>query len=133
VSNLNLNQVTSGTKNASSPVLTGLIYAFVMVMVSSVLFALLLYFTSLSDANLPLISYIVTAVSLLTGGFQAGRRSGSKGWYYGGLTGLIYGILLAIIGFLSLDTTFGLRNIALILLSFLFGAFGGIFGVNRRK
>lgn len=125
-----LKAITNGAKKASHPVLSGLTYAFAIAIVLALIFAFLLYFTSLSDAKLPLYSYIVTASSLLIGGFVSGRRGGEKGWYYGGLTGIIYGLVLAIISFLGFDLDFNLKSLVLLVLTFLFGSLGGIFGVN---
>lgn len=119
--------------NRSHPILFGFTYTVGLMLIMSVLFAFLLYFTSLSDSHLPVISYIVTALSLLVGGYQAGKKAGIKGWYYGGMIGAIYGILLAAISFLGFDTDLNLRNLTLILLAFLFGAFGGMIGVNAKK
>ena len=99
---MDLKTVTNGTKNVN-PILSGLTYTLGIAIIASFIFAVLLYFTSLSDSNLPLITYIVTAVSLLTGGYVSGKRASNKGWYYGGLTGIIYGILLIVISFLGFD------------------------------
>ncbi|OEG00215.1 hypothetical protein BHF71_05880 [Vulcanibacillus modesticaldus] len=126
------NQATNESKR-TRPILTGLTYTIGIVIISSLIFAILLDFTSLSDTNLPLYSYTVTAISLLVGGFVAGKRAGNKGWYYGGITGLIYGVILAIVAFLALNIDFNLKNLVLIVLAFLFGAVGGIIGVNINK
>lgn len=133
---MNLRSITNGangSKKVGKPILTGLMYTLVMVLASAFIFALLLYFTSLSDSHLPLISYIITGTSLTVGGFVSGKKAGAKGWYYGGVTGAIYGVLLAIIGFLAFNAAFTLRDLSLAVLSFLFGALGGILGVNSRK
>jgi len=130
---MNLKLATNGAKSSSHPILIGLGYTFGLVMIIAVLFAFILQFTSLSDSHLPLVSYIVTAISLLTGGYQAGKKAGEKGWYYGGIIGLIYGIILAAVSYLGFNLAFNLRNITILLLSFLFAAFGGIIGVNRNN
>lgn len=129
---MKLNLKTNGTKN-SHPILAGLIYTYTIAIIGALIFTLLLFWTSISDSKLPLISYIITAVSLLAGGYISGKRAGVKGWYYGGMTGIIYGIILVIIVFLAFDTELNLRSLVLIVLTFLFGALGGIVGVNRNK
>ena len=130
---MNLNSVTNGVKNTSNPILSGLTYTFSIVISSVLIFALLLTFTSISDTYLPFISYFITVLSILVGGFVSGKRSGEKGWYYGGITGTIYGILLVIITFLAFEMDINFRSLILVVLTFLFGAFGGIFGVNAKK
>ena len=116
-----------------NPILFGLLYTFGLGILLALIFTLLLYFTSLSDANLNWMSYITTLVSLIVGGFVAGKRAGVKGWYYGGLTGLIYGVVILIIAFLAFNSKLNLQSLVLVALSFLFGSSGGIFGVNMSK
>ena len=65
---MNLNSVVSGAKKSTNPILSGLTYTFAIVIASVLVFALLLYFTSISDSNLPYISYFVTVFSVLIGG-----------------------------------------------------------------
>ncbi|TCS83838.1 TIGR04086 family membrane protein [Tepidibacillus fermentans] len=126
----NLNHAT---KKYSNPILTGLIYTFSIVILSTVVLTLILYFTSLSEQSLPIFIYITTAISLLIGGFKSGKIAGTRGWYYGGITGIIYGIILSLIWFLGFNLDFQLRLLALLLLSFLFGSFGGMVGVNSKR
>ncbi len=130
---MNVKLVTNGVKNSSHPIVIGLVYTMGIVFVLTLLFALILYFTSLSDSTLPIISYIVTAVALLFGGYQAGKKAESKGWYYGGLVGIIYGIVLAMISYLGFAIAMNLKQLSLVVLAFLFGAFGGMIGVNTKN
>ncbi len=116
-----------------NPILSGLLYTFGIGLLLAFAFTLLLYFTSVSDSYINLMSYLITLVSLLSGGFVAGKRAGEKGWYYGGITGLIYGIVILIIAFLAFNSKMNLQSLALVALSFLFGSSGGIFGVNLSK
>ncbi|WP_339063904.1 TIGR04086 family membrane protein [Tepidibacillus marianensis] len=124
------NGVSNGTKMYSNPILAGLVYTFSIAILSSIILTLLLYFTSLSEQSLPLLIYITTAISLLTGGFKTGKLAATRGWYFGGITGAIYGLVLTLIWFLGFNLGFQLRLLAIILLSFLFGSLGGMFGVN---
>jgi len=130
---MNLKAIANGTKKSSHPAFTGLIYASIITIGFVLIYSFLLYFTSLSDSHLSRLAYIVTAISLSIGGFVSGKSAGHKGWYYGGLTGITYGLILAIIAFLAFDARFNLNGLALIVLTFLFGSLGGIFGVNTLK
>lgn len=130
---MNLKSIANGTKTSSHPAFSGLIYAFIITLAFVLIYSFLLYFTSLSDSHLSRLTYIITAISLSSGGFVSGRRAGEKGWYYGGLTGITYGLILAAIAFLAFDASFNLNGLALIVLTFLFGSLGGIFGVNTSK
>lgn len=130
---MNLKTIANSTKKNTHPVFSGLIYAFIITIGFIIIYSFLLYFTSLSDSHLSRLTYIITAISLTSGGFVSGKRAGQKGWYYGGFTGLTYGLILAIIAFLAFDASFNLNGLALIVLTFLFGSLGGIFGVNTSK
>ena len=125
--------ITNATKKYSNPILVGLMYTFTIVFLTSIVLTLLLYFTTFSEQSLPLFIYITTALSLLIGGFKSGKIAGSKGWYYGGITGTIYALVLALVWFLGFNLGFQLRLLAILLLSFLFGSLGGMFGVNAKR
>lgn len=130
---MNLKAIANSTKKNTHPVFSGLIYAFIITIGFVLIYSFLLYFTSLSDSHLSRLTYIITAISLTSGGFVSGKRAGQKGWYYGGLTGVTYGLILAIIAFLAFDASFNLNGLVLIVLTLLFGSLGGIFGVNTSK
>lgn len=130
---MNLKSITNVTKSGAHPVIAGLTYSFSIAIIMALFFTILLYLTSFSDSSLQTASYIVTAISLLTGGFVSGKKAGNKGWYFGGITGVIYGVILALITFLGFDADINLKGLVLIILTFLFGALGGVFGVNSKK
>ena len=59
---------------------------------------------------------------------MSGKRAGNKGWYYGCLTGLVYGVTLLVIGFLALDSSLSLGDLTLIATVFAGGAIGDVRG-----
>ncbi|WP_048600449.1 TIGR04086 family membrane protein [Rubeoparvulum massiliense] len=99
--------------------------------VGIILIATILSLTSMSEANLPYVIYTVHLLALWIGGFISGKRAQEKGWYHGGMAGLLYAILLTIIGFLAFSLPFSLQHLLLWLGAFLVSAVGGIVGVNR--
>jgi putative membrane protein (TIGR04086 family) len=117
-------------RSTSTSVFTGLLYTLGMVLVCALITALLLSFTNLRESSLPYFTYGINIASLLLGGFVTGRRCGGKGWYYGGLTGLAYFLLVLLIGFLGFDAPLKLMTLLYLLGAFLFSAIGGILGVN---
>lgn len=116
--------------SASSPVFTGTLTTLCFVIAGALFTSLLLQFTSISESSMPYFTYSVNGISLLIGGLLAGKKGGHKGWYYGGLTGIAYFIIIAIIGFLAFDVSPGLQALYYLVFAFFLGAFGGIFGVN---
>ena len=72
-------------------------------------------------------------VSILAGGVASGRRSDSRGWYHGGMLGLVYSVIILIIAFLAYDQGFSMQTLYVTLLTFASGALGGIIGVNTKR
>lgn len=114
------------------PVLQGLVYAFAVAIAAIILAAMLITWTSIPEAKLPVITYIINLVSVLTGSFVAARRAGEKGWYYGGITGLFYTVFITILGLLLVSASFTLHNLLQIVLLSAIGSLGGMIGVNVR-
>jgi putative membrane protein (TIGR04086 family) len=101
--------------------------------IGALVLSFFLWMSDLREQELSTYTYVVHGLSLLIGGFIAGKRSGEKGWYYGGLTGIVYGLLVLLIGFLALDASFNWKDSLQLLIAFLLSALGGIFGVNTQR
>jgi putative membrane protein (TIGR04086 family) len=114
----------------STSVFTGLLYTLALVLIGALITALLLSFTNIREGSLPYFTYAINIIGLLLGGFITGRRCGAKGWYYGGLTGLSYFLLVLLIGYLGFDVPMQLLTLLYLLGAFFISAIGGIFGVN---
>lgn len=111
----------------------GLFVATLLVFAGSLLTATVLRFTSVSEQTLSYWTYGTSVIALLIGGFVSGRHSGQRGWYYGGMTGLLYGTLIWIIGFLGFDASFNAATLWFLVMAFLCAALGGILGVNLSR
>lgn len=120
----------SARRGWKSPLLLGQLYIWSLVLLGSFLIALLIRYTSLEMDALPIIAYLINALALLIGGFASGRRSQQRGWYYGGLQGIIYALLVMLIGFLAFNSAMVINPILFALSSFGISAIGGIIGVN---
>lgn len=117
----------------NNPILSGLLYSFMWMFLGALGLSLLLWASNLSEDDLSLYTFLVHAVAALFGGCVSGKRAGYKGWYYGCITGLLYGIMLIVIGFLALDSSLSWGNLTLIATVLVAGSIGGMFGVNLRK
>ncbi|MDO7908083.1 TIGR04086 family membrane protein [Paenibacillus sp. JX-17] len=117
----------------ANPMLSGMMYAFLWMMLGAFVLSLLLWTSGMSEKDLNSYTNLVHGIALAAGGFTAGKRSGSKGWYYGGLTGVLYGLAVILIGFLALDSAVGLTDAVHLLASFVIAAIGGMVGVQIRK
>ncbi|WML47410.1 TIGR04086 family membrane protein [Neobacillus sp. PS3-34] len=108
----------------------GLIFIFVFAVASSLIFSLILRFTSVREISL---QYIVTAVSfigLFGGGFLSGGKGKQKGWLVGGLTGLMYSVIVFLFQYLGYDRLFSGEQIVYHVCYILIAMMGGILGVN---
>lgn len=104
--------------------------AFIVMIIATLAVSLFLLWTALEESGLTMWVFMIHGGALLTGGFLAGKRTGSRGWFRGGTLGLMYALIVLLAGFLGFDATLG-WDTALFLTSALgFGAFGGIIGVN---
>lgn len=115
------------------PLISGLIYAFIVMLAGTLVTSFYLLFSNSGENSLPTFSYLTHIVSLLVGGFIAGRKSRAKGWYYGGLLGLIYCLIIFMIAFLAYDAGLSMRSVALLGTCLATSAIGGIFGVNSKN
>ncbi|MWV45506.1 TIGR04086 family membrane protein [Paenibacillus sp. HJL G12] len=116
-----------------NPILSGLYYSFFWMMLGALILSLLLWSSGMKEQSLSHYIYVVHAIAAVFGGMVAGKRSGKKGWYHGGLTGILYGLLIIVIGFLALDSSLRIGDLLLLGTVFASAAIGGMFGVNIRN
>ncbi|WP_338473263.1 TIGR04086 family membrane protein [Niallia sp. XMNu-256] len=118
------------SKKLGSAVLYGTMTIFIFAIISSLIFAFILRFTSLQESS---VQYVITAisfVSLFIGGFIAGGKGKQKGWLLGGLTGVIYTIIIFLYQFLGLESLFSIEQIIYYICYILICMMGAILGVN---
>lgn len=123
----------AGQVRLGSPTLAGLAFAFAAMGVTALLASVILMAGDQGEEVLPTYAYIIHGISALLGSFVSGRKSGSRGWYYGGMLGLVYSVIVLVIGFLSFDRGIDLHTLYFVAGAFLVGAIGGIMGVNTRR
>lgn len=111
--------------------LRGLGFAFAITAIFILLTTLLLSVTGITEAWARWIVVIGSVIAVLTGSYQAGRQMGRTGWLNGGVTGIIYVVLMLILALL-LDVGLTARSLITLAAGFGFGAIGGVMGVNNR-
>lgn len=130
---MNSNKASKVQASIAAPLFSGLLYSFITLIILVLIISLVLAGTSLKEQSLPLLVYFIHGISLLVGGFVTGKRKSAKGWYHGGILGIVYWVVVLIIGFLGLDAAFSMGTLLTALICFLAGAIGGIAGVNMKK
>ncbi|RAL26619.1 TIGR04086 family membrane protein [Thermoflavimicrobium daqui] len=117
----------------SSPWIAGQFVIWMLVFTISLIMALLFTYSSLESQFLSQITLVINSITLFIGGYTAGKKAQKKGWYYGGMQGLIYCLILILIAFLGFDMSIQSQALIFLLIAFSISAVGGIIGVNRSR
>jgi putative membrane protein (TIGR04086 family) len=119
-----------GNRLLLSPIVSGLVAIVGILFASSLLLSLILHFTTIQEASIQWFLLPITLLTLFMGGVIAGYKSGSKGWYFGGLTGLSFLFIAWLVSFLGFDSVFSYQNLLLYISYLLLAVLGGVIGVN---
>lgn len=120
----------------SNPVLIylkGIIVAVVFVLFLFLIMALLITYTNISEALIPLFAAITMVVSALISGMYVGAKIKKKGWLIGVLEGCIYVVFLILISWVFMED-FNMNSSVLYkgVIGIASGGLGGIIGVNLK-
>ncbi len=117
-------------KNMGIAMIYGVVAILVVVLGSSLLFSLLLKFTTLQESSLSWVILILSFLALFIGGFVSGGKGKEKGWLMGGATGLLYILIVFLFNFLGFDSTFSTEQFFYHTGFLATAMIGGIIGVN---
>lgn len=117
-----------------SKIVTGMLYGWtviiVLMLLTSMILALFLRFTTFNEATLTWLSYPLGLFALFIGGFVAGIKSKKNGWITGIVVGGGFTVLVFLVQYLGYKQGFSLQQ-ALHHLGFIFASLiGGVLGVN---
>ena len=97
-------------------------------------FALLLTYTGIPDSIIGTVVFVTMVFAVMISGFTTARGASSRGWLNGAIGGLMYVLILYILGVMFVTGfVFDKHVVALLVIGFLSGAFGGIVGINMKK
>ena len=128
--NFTIGVITIETKKISSAMLYGLLTILILATASSLLFSLILRFTSTSELTIGYVILFVSFFSLFIGGFISGGKGKRAGWMLGGGTGLLYTLIIFLYQYLGLDALFTAKQMIYYISYILTAMMGGILGVN---
>ncbi|WP_259455582.1 TIGR04086 family membrane protein [Bacillus sp. PK3_68] len=117
-------------KPFSYGIMYGTIVIFVFAAVCSLVFSLILRFSTLNESSLHLSITITSFFVLFIGGFISGKLSGQKGWLSGGAAGLLYSLVMILYQYLGHDSVFGWEQLVYHLCFIVTAMMGGVLGVN---
>jgi len=115
-------------------ILKGNVIAYMITAIIFIAAALLLTYTGLPETSISLIAILTTIISAFIAGYDAAKGAKARGWFWGMSSGMVYAILLILIGSLvgkSLALTS--RTITLLIIAIGSGALGGMIGINVKK
>lgn len=118
------------TKKWGKAILFGLITIFAMALVTSLIFSLLLKFTSLTESSITWLILGLSIFALFIGGFVAGGNGKEKGWLIGGITALLFSLIILLFKFLGHGEIYSMQELMYHGSFLLVAMLGGIFGVN---
>ena len=125
-----LNRMEKVQNGIASPIVSGLVVSVLVMLAGVLVVSLVLAWSVMPEDSLPMSVTIIHGIALLAGGLTTGRKKGMKGWYYGSLLGIIYWVMIVLIGFLSMNAPFDRDMLIAGAACFVTGAVGGIIGVN---
>lgn len=112
----------------------GVAISYIFTFISFLIFAILLSTTNISDTYIPGVICIISIMSILIGSANCTKKANSQGLVWGSIVGLIYSTILYLISsLLFVGFSMNLYSFYLIALSILFGAIGGIVGINLKR
>lgn len=109
----------------------GWIVVFAVLIVSSIIIALFLKFTTFNEPLLSWVTLAVGLISLFIGGLIAGLKGQMKGWIIGLIVGIGFSCFTFFYQYISLKQLFTLEQTLYHLLYIFVAMVGGIVGVNR--
>lgn len=128
----NVKTVSDGDISSTvSAFFKGILIASLITFVIFALGSLVLSYTPLPENAIPYIVFITQGIGAFIAGFIPAKKAGVKGLVTGGISALLYMLILWLVSSLLSDGFYVNSHVlTMFLLSLIFGALGGITGVN---
>lgn len=114
--------------------LKGVAIAYAITIIVFIAYAILLTYTQLTEKQIPIVVTITTIISVIVAGYDSGKTANSKGWLWGMTAGLIYAVILVIIGVLTTKGNIKIEfsTVAMMIMTVAGGGLGGMIGINHK-
>lgn len=124
-------KIENATDARLAKILKGLIFSFIITLISIFLFAVILTYTNISEKTIPVFITILTFSSILIGTIIGTRNIRKNGMLNGAIIGTGYVILLYLISsILNTGFIFNIYTILMMITGIISGIIGGIIGIN---
>ncbi len=128
------NNIVSNEKSKFITMLCAVAISFAITAIIFIGYAILLTYSSVGEQHLTLVITSTSIISIVVAGFDMAKSCENKGWLWGIFTGLIYALILTIIGiFVANKAILNSQTLMLFLLAAASGGVGGIIGINFKK
>ncbi len=102
----------------------------------NILVVVLAFFVTYSDFSFAHTSSIIMGAAILAcfvTGYDFSCKNQNKGLMYGGLGGILFGVIYILLGYmLTADYVIGVNSIIVIVIGTIAGGLGGVLGVNKK-
>lgn len=115
-------------------ILRSIIISYLISIFMIMVYAILLAYTNLSESTIPVVTFVISLISVFIGSSLSLIKIREKGLINGGIVGFFYVIILYLLSSIS-STGFGMNgySFSMIIFNVLIGMIGGIIGVNMIK
>ncbi|MFJ7974777.1 TIGR04086 family membrane protein [Peribacillus sp. NPDC096379] len=111
-------------------ILHGVGVIFILVILFSFIFAMILRFTSVTESSLTYIIMALSFITLFIGGFVSGGKGKKQGLLLGSGTGMLYVLIILMFQYLGHDSLFSLKQWIHQGCFVVTAMMGGVLGVN---
>ena len=118
-------------ENKYIKILIGIVFSFILTLICLFIYAMLLSFTNISEATIPIVTIAISFVSILISSTITVRKCSKNGMLNGGIIGGTYVFILYIISS-ALNTGFNVNiyTVIMIIAGIIAGLIGGVIGIN---
>lgn len=132
--NIEKTNITMGGTNNMLNVVKGIVASILITLILLLLFSAILTYTDMQESTIPMVTIVITAISIFIGSSISTIKISKNGLVNGGIIGFVYIFLLYILSSIT-QTGFSLNaySIVMIIAAILAGIVGGIVGVNIKR
>jgi putative membrane protein (TIGR04086 family) len=124
-------QDENGKNSTYMVMLKSLLVCFIMSFVMILIYALILSFSSISDASMSKVTQTILIISIAISSAYGSKKTRHRGWLFGMVLGLVFAALLVPFGMaMGQALVMDIYLVAKLAISAAVGAIGGIIGVN---
>lgn len=123
-------KMREGSSSYLVSLLKGMVLCFAILVVASLILGVLSSMDVIQEELANQILLVINYIAIFIGGIFTARKVDTRGWLNGGLVGLLYMVVVVIIGMQIVSIAIGFQMLLRIVSGFITGALGGVIGVN---